>query len=212
MARPMSCRIGLRSCPSSGAGSSRAKGLEVKRMKSEEGRADPALHGEHARAKRARQVRAEGRDQRAEEREDQHPEKHRAFVVAPHAGHLEEQRLGRVAVLPDVQHREVGGHVGGGQRREGERDEGEADDRRRCRRRRPAARRASEARGAARSTGRASAPAPAPAHSGRARRRRARPSLRRALAFLPDALAPSARPPPPSACSSRRAWRARCRR
>ena len=49
---------------------------------------DPGLHGEHVGAQRVRQVRAEQRDQRAEQREDQHPQQHRAFVIAPHAGEL----------------------------------------------------------------------------------------------------------------------------
>ncbi len=73
----------------------------------QEGGADPALNRQRARAKRRRQVRAEPGDERAEEGEDQHPQKHRAFVVAPDAGDLEKQRLRGVAVLEDVQNREV---------------------------------------------------------------------------------------------------------
>ena len=145
--------------------------------------------------------------------EDQHPEQHRAFVVAPDAGDLEEQRLRRMAVLPDVAHREVRGDIA---RRSAPRR------RPRCSRsrhrgasapRRTAARRASAAREAAPSIGRASARAPAPARNGRARRRTGRRSSvsrpPRLPATRPCAFSASATS---SACSSRRAWRARCRR
>jgi hypothetical protein len=57
-----------------------------------ERRGDPRLHRQHVGFKGGRQVAAEGRDQRAEQREDQHPEQHRALVVAPHAGELVDQR------------------------------------------------------------------------------------------------------------------------
>ena len=100
-----------------------ANGLDVNRMKSEEGGSDPALHREHQRLEPVRQVAAEGRDQRTEQRQDQDPEEHRALVVPPHAGDLVEERLRRVGVLGDVEHREVG-----------ERRRRRSAPRRRCRR------------------------------------------------------------------------------
>ena len=109
------------------------EGVRGQKDEEQEGGADPALHGEDAGAERARQVRPEAGDERAEEGEDQHPQKHRAFVVAPHAGDLEEQRLRGIAVLVDVLDREVGGHVRRDERAEGDRHEAEADDRRRSR-------------------------------------------------------------------------------
>ena len=36
---------------------------------------------------------AEGRNQRAEQRQDQHPEEHRALMIPPYSGDLVEQRL-----------------------------------------------------------------------------------------------------------------------
>ena len=70
-------------------------GERVRRGQDEqqEGGADPALHGEHVGAQRGRQVAPEHRDQRAEEGEDQHPQQHRALMVAPGSGDLEQHRL-----------------------------------------------------------------------------------------------------------------------
>ena len=88
MARPMSCRIGLRSRPSIGAGSSRANGFDVVRMNSRKAAPiQPCTASTLARSVAGR-LRAEDRDQRAEEGQDQHPQQHRAFVVAPGAGDL----------------------------------------------------------------------------------------------------------------------------
>ena len=186
-------------------------------MKSEEGGGDPGLDRQHQRLQPVRQVAAEGRDQRAEQREDQHPEEHRALVVPPDAGDLVEERLRRMRVLDDVEQREVGDDVGVDQRREGDADEQELRHRRRARRRPSAARRRASAPDRTGIDRLRRAPAPArgrgrngrarrswpPLHRGAARRRR-RPSCQRP--------APSARRPPRAACSSRRAWRAPCRR
>ena len=62
-------------------------GERVRRRQDEqqEGGADPALNGQHVGAQRRRQVAPEHRDQRAEEGEDQHPQEHRALMVAPGA-------------------------------------------------------------------------------------------------------------------------------
>ena len=50
-----------------------------------EGAGDPRLHRQHMRLQRRRQIAAEGGDKRAEQRQDQHPQEHRALVVSPDA-------------------------------------------------------------------------------------------------------------------------------
>ena len=96
-----------------------------------EGGRDPGLHREHAGAQRQRQIVAEQRDHGAEQRQDRHPQQHRAFVVPPHAGDLVEQRLHRVRILEHVGDGEIRGHVQGDQRDEGQAGE---DELRQCRR------------------------------------------------------------------------------
>jgi hypothetical protein len=71
----------------------------------------------------------------AVERQDQHPQHHRAFVITPHRRELVEERFLQAAVLGDVQHREIRDHVSVHQRREGEGDEDELRQRCRARRR-----------------------------------------------------------------------------
>ena len=106
--------------PSSGAGDRRSKGLEVKSRKARKPDADQRLDGEHAGAQRVGQVGAEDRDRRAEQREDQRPQQHRALVVPPHAADLVEQRLGRMRVGDDVGDGEVRRDVGLRERAEGQ--------------------------------------------------------------------------------------------
>ena len=91
---------------------------------------DHALHRQHARAQVGRQVVAEQRHRRAAQRQHEHPQQHRAFVVAPDAGDLVEQRLVGVAVLDDVDDREIRGDVGVHQRRHRQRDQRELRQRR----------------------------------------------------------------------------------
>ena len=98
----------------------------------EEGARDPGLDAEDVRPQRVGQVAGEERHQGAEEGEDEHPQHHRAFVVSPYARELVEERHHRVRVLPDVEHREVGAHIGQGEDGEGagdEREGGEGGDR-----------------------------------------------------------------------------------
>ena len=51
-----------------------------------EGGRDPGLHRERVGFELHRQIAAEGGDQRAEQRQDKHPQHHGAFVVSPDAG------------------------------------------------------------------------------------------------------------------------------
>ena len=94
---------------------------------------DPGLHGQHIGLQACRKVGAEQRDQRTEQREDQHPQEHGALVVPPYAGELVDQRHRRVRILEDVQHRKVGSDVAGGQRSERGSHEHELRQRRRAR-------------------------------------------------------------------------------
>ncbi len=96
----------------------------------QEGGADQALHGERVGPERPRQGAAEHGDHAAEDRQDQHPQQHRAFVVSPDAGELVDRGRGAVRVLRDVEDREVGGEVGVDERGEGDRDAGELGQRR----------------------------------------------------------------------------------
>ena len=151
-----------------------------------------------------RQVVAEQRHRGAEQREDEHPQQHRAFVVAPHAGDLVEQRLVDVAVLGDVQHREIRRDIGVHQRREGERDQRELRQRGACaERHQPGVTRAR-----------------APQRHGRLHQRQRQRQDQREMAelddhgfalaalglLLPVAGASSARRPLRAACNSRHAW------
>ncbi len=96
---------------------------------SEEAGADHALDREHARAQVRRQAGTEPGHGRAEQRQDQHPQDHRAFVVRPHTGDLVEERLGGVAVLRHGRQREIRGDVGVRERHEGQRHQRELSDR-----------------------------------------------------------------------------------
>ncbi len=89
------------------------------------GRRDPRLHGERIGFERRGEIVAECRDQRAEKGEDQHPQHHGAFVIAPDAGEPVDERHRRIRILEDVEHREVGGDVAYRQRAERQRHEKE---------------------------------------------------------------------------------------
>ena len=97
------------------------------------GGSDPGLHRKRVCLQLYRQVVAESGDQRAEEGEDQNPQHHGAFVVPPDAGQTVHQRHRRIRILVDVEHREIGADIGGGERGERQRDEGELGQRRRRR-------------------------------------------------------------------------------
>ena len=89
---------------------------------------DPRLHGERRRFQRRGQIAAEAGNQRAEQRQHQHPQQHRAFMVSPHAGDLVDQRFRGMRILEYGQEREVRGDVAPDQRKEGQTDEGELGD------------------------------------------------------------------------------------
>jgi hypothetical protein len=89
-----------------------------------EGRRDPGLHRQHVGLEGRRQIDAEQRDQCAEYGEDQHPQQHRALVVAPNAGDLVDQRHLRMRVLVNNGDREVRRDVANGERAKGQRNEG----------------------------------------------------------------------------------------
>ena len=73
----------------------------------EEAEADHALHGKRVGLESRRQVAAIDRQRRSEQRQDQHPEQHRAFVVRPYAGDFVEEGLRRVRVGGHDADREV---------------------------------------------------------------------------------------------------------
>ncbi len=76
----------------------------------EKAQADEALHRQHPRPERRRQVVAEQRHAGAVERQDPDPKDERALVIAPGGGDLVDQRLAGVRVGGDVGEREVGDH------------------------------------------------------------------------------------------------------
>ncbi len=73
----------------------------------EEGARDQALHRKDIGAQDRRQAAAEDDDERSKDAEDQHPEQHRAFVIAPDAGDLVDRRRGAVRILRDIEHRKI---------------------------------------------------------------------------------------------------------
>lgn len=89
----------------------RVKGLDVKMMNAKGG-ANPALHGQNIGTQRFRQIAGKGCNQRAEKSEDEHPEQHGAFMIAPDTGDLVEKRLLRMGVLDHVKDREIGNDIG----------------------------------------------------------------------------------------------------
>ena len=95
-----------------------------------EGGRDPGLHRERIGLELHRQIAAEGRNQRAEQRKNKHPQHHGAFVVSPDAGKPIHQRHRRIRILIDVEHREVGGDVASGERAERQRNKDELRQRR----------------------------------------------------------------------------------
>ena len=89
----------------------------------EERRADHPLHGERARQQPVADTVAEARQPRAEHREDQHPEQHRALVVPPRRGEAVENRLRQVRMARDECDREVAHDEAARQRAERDEDQ-----------------------------------------------------------------------------------------
>ena len=86
-----SCSSGFRPCPSMGRDPAAGTDLRSTTMKSRKATPIAPCTASTRALQGRRQVAAEGRHGRAEQRKDQHPEQHRAFVVAPDAGDLVEQ-------------------------------------------------------------------------------------------------------------------------
>ena len=99
----------------------------------QEGQAHRTLNGQNPGAEFQRQVVPEDRNGGAIERQNQHPQHHGAFVVSPHAADLVEQRLGGMGVGDNILDREVGHHIGVGQRGEGRGNQDQLQHRRRQR-------------------------------------------------------------------------------
>ena len=99
--------------------------------KEEKRHADHGLNTQHPRPQRGRQVGAEPRHRRAKERDNEHPQEHRAFVIAPDTRHLVEHRLVRVAVEHHQTQREIRGDKGICQRGKGHSRQQELDRSRR---------------------------------------------------------------------------------
>ena len=76
-------------------------------MKARNAHADEALNGERVRAQRARQRAAEQGDDRAEHRQNEDPQQHRAFVEPPDAGDLVDRRHRAVRILRDVENGKI---------------------------------------------------------------------------------------------------------
>ena len=109
------------------------EGIGGQKDEGEKGRQNPGLHRKDIGLQARGQIAPKGCDQRAEKGENQHPEQHRAFVIAPDARDLEDHGFERMGVLEDVEDGEVGCDIGGGERREGEGEQEKA----RARRHRP---------------------------------------------------------------------------
>ena len=117
-----------------GGGIKPDEGIGREHREGQEGGADGALHRQHARLQFKRQVAASQRHGGPENAEDQHPQQHRAFVIAPHAGNFVQQRFGRMRILEHVAQREIRRHIGMHEDEEGQRDERQLQERRRRRR------------------------------------------------------------------------------
>ena len=108
----------------------RVRGEQDKQQKPD---ADHRLHGKNPRPQRRRQIPPEQRDRRAEQRQDEHPEEHRALVVAPDARQFVEERLCAVGIGRDIGQREIRHRIGVHQRDKRDRDKQELREYRRPR-------------------------------------------------------------------------------
>ena len=129
MASAGSCRIGFNPSPSAGAGSSRKNGFEVKTMNRQNAKMIAPCTASTPVFSPSGRLLPKHRYRGAEQGKHQHPEQHGAFVIAPDAGHLVEQRLCGMRVEINVRHREIGNHIRVHQGGEGERDQRDQADR-----------------------------------------------------------------------------------
>ena len=89
----------------------------------------PCTASASARSRRG-SARPNSGDERAEDRENEDPQQHRAFVVSPDAGDLVDRGHRAVRILGDVENRKIRGQMRVDERGEGERDQRELDQRR----------------------------------------------------------------------------------
>ena len=80
---------------------------------------DHRLNAQHPRLESGRKPCPEPRRRRTKTRQDQHPQEHRAFVIAPDTRHLVKQRLQGVRVKHHQAQRKIRCDKGIGERREG---------------------------------------------------------------------------------------------
>ena len=89
------------------------------------------LHRKHIGLERCRKVIAKHGNGGAKHRQDQHPQQHRAFMIAPHTGDFIDQRLGRMRVGFDVGNRKIRRDIGVHQGQKSDEDQNQLRHRRR---------------------------------------------------------------------------------
>ena len=77
------------------------EGIGGGRQKQQKADPDQPLHPQHTGPQRRRQGHTEKGDGGAEQSQDQHPQQHRALVIAPDAGHLVQHRHRRMGIGGD---------------------------------------------------------------------------------------------------------------
>ena len=116
--------------PLEGRGRESLERVRGQENEGEEGHADQALNGERVGAQGAWQSAAKQGDERAEDRQNEDPQQHRAFVVPPHARDFVDRGHRHVRVLGDVENGKIRGQVRIDEGCESERDQRELDQRR----------------------------------------------------------------------------------
>ena len=104
------------------------KGIGGDKDEEEKRRAEQALHSERVGAQPVRDRRGKKRDQRAAEREHEHPKEHRAFVIPPDARDFVDEGFERMRVLDHIDEREIRDDMRISERAVGKRDEEELRD------------------------------------------------------------------------------------
>ncbi len=89
----------------------------------QKGSSNPALNAKNVRTQGFWQIAGKGCNQRTEETKNQHPQQHRAFMIAPNAGNFIKHRLLRMGVFDHVKDRKVRDDIGECQNHERERNQ-----------------------------------------------------------------------------------------